>query len=177
MKSKSLKHWYYELELGFIMKFFPFKSDTIPKVSLKPLKLLVARLADYSSIESNLQQNVNLNMNVFNSDVVNTTLILERIVKACKKDIVAIEERHMFELKKVVTYSFFTNEEGNLVDIDNYVTRIKKALEYLIDYFEKNRDTEGTNAYANCKTIYMHLGTIHAFIGDLQHVFLSKQVK
>ena len=47
MKSKSLKHRYYEFELGIINRFFPFKNDAMPKVSLLPLKLLIQGIEKY----------------------------------------------------------------------------------------------------------------------------------
>lgn len=177
MKSKSLKHRYYHWELGAIQKYFPFKSDTIPKTSLTPLKLLNSRINKYYSDEINFAQNVNLSMSTISENIVSTTLILERIVKACKKDKVSIEERHQIELNTVVTYAFFTDEAGNIVNVESYIPRIKEALDFLIDFFEKHHQVEGTNAYANCKTFYMHLGTIHKFVGDLLHIFLSKPIK
>lgn len=85
MKSKSLKHRYYEFELGIINRFFPFKNDAMPKVSLLPLKLLIQGIEKYFNEDVNLSQNTNLYMRAIGPDIVKATLILERLVKNCKK--------------------------------------------------------------------------------------------
>ena len=177
MKSKSLKHRYYEFELGIINWFFPFKNGAMPKVSLLPLKLLIQGIEKYFNEDVNLSQNTNLYMRAIGPDIVKATLILERLVKNCKKTIFDEKDRYVIKLESVVTYVFFTDEAGNILNVQDYVTRIKEALVFLIDFFEKNRNTEGTQAYAICKTIYMHLEYMYTFVGDLTHVFLGKSIK
>lgn len=177
MKSKSLKQRYYEFELSLINRFFPFKNDAMPKVSLLPLKLLVQGIEKYFNEDVNLSQNANLSMRAIGSDIVKVTLNLERLVKHCKKNIFEEKDRQTIKLENVVTYVFFTDEAGNILNVQDYVTRIREALVFLIDFFEKNRNTEGTQAYANCKTLYMHLEYMYKFVGDLAHVFLGKSIK
>lgn len=177
MKSKSLKHRYYLFELELITKFFPFKSGNMPDVSLRPIRLLVERIDRYFKIDSNLFQNTNLSMRSTAATMAAVTTNLERLVKHCKKNEFDEKDRQIIKPEKVITYIFFTDESGNIINVGNYVTRIKEALEFLCVFYEKHYKTEGTTAYANCRTIFMHLQSIHAFIGDLAHVFLSKPIK
>ena len=177
MKSKSLKHRYYTFELGVIKRFFPFKNDTISDVSLLPIKLMVQGIGQYFNEDVNLSQNTNLYMRAIGPDIVKSTLILERLVRNCKKNIFDEKYRYIIKLENVVTYVFFTDESGNVLNVQDYVTRIREALVFLINFFEKNRKTPGTVAYANCMTTYMHLEYMYKFVDDLAHVFLSKSIK
>lgn len=177
MKSKTIKQWYYKHELNFILVYFPFVPEIIPKVSLLPLKLLVKKLDKYFDPETNFSQNINLSLKGISDNVVSATLILERLVKACKKDIISTGETHSINSKNVYTYVFFSDTDGNIVNIENYVKRIKDSLTFLISYYEENHKKEGSNAYANCRIFYMHLDSLHVFVSDLLHVFLSKPIK
>lgn len=177
MKSMSLQHRWYRFELGLITKFFGYKHDAMPKVSLLPMRLLLQSLEKYYEQEVNLAQNENLTMRTIASDITKATLLLERLVKHCKKNIVDEKDRHSIKIESVVTYIFFTDEAGNVLNISNYVTRIKDAMSYLMDFFEEHHGKQGTDAYANCVMIHMHLVYMHEFIGDLAHVFLNKPIK
>ena len=127
MKSESLKHRYYEFELGIISRFFPFKNDAMPKVSLLPLKLLIQGIEKYFNEDVNLSQNTNLYMRAIGPDIVKTTLILERLVKNCKKTIFDEKDRYVIKLDNVVTYVFFTDEAGNILNVQDYVYTYKRG--------------------------------------------------
>ena len=177
MIFKPLKEKYQHWELAFIEKHYPFQSGTMTDVSLLPIKLLVKRLDRYYSENVNVSQNANHSVSVFNNSIVSATIVLERISKAYRKDLLAVEERYEFELREVVTYIFFTDEQGIVVDVEKYVKRLKDVLTYLIGFFETHRKTEGTIAYANCKRFYTHLSTIHTFVNNLLNVFLNRPIK
>lgn len=177
MSFNKLLRRYYGLELTTINRYFPFINKEMEDISILPLKLIAGSLDVYYDHSVNLCQNTNLSFRSVGSDITKVTLNLEKLVKHCKSNIFDERDRQLIRIENVITYIFFTDINGNVVNVYDYIKRIKSAIFFLLDYFIKHRNEQGTQAYAICRTIYMHLEYMYIFVNDLAHIFLDKSIK
>lgn len=176
LMKKKLISYYFGFQLFLINKYFKHENKTLEEISTFYFDILLKQVPKFKTLNSNLAQNSNLSFLSVSENIVKTTLDLERLVKQCKKNTFDEKSRQLFKLKRVNTYSYFSDDEGSIVDKDLYIDRVVSAIQFLVEFFNENRKKVGTLEYANCVTIFMHLESFYTFSLELSHVLMDKKI-
>jgi hypothetical protein len=176
MNKTKFKAWLRRKELDLTLKLYPFKPDSLAIVDTKPIELLCRNLDRLYNEEINVSQNINMEFRAMDSNLLETVLHLESLMKSFRTKKEVVEERFSFTLKYYNTFSFFTDNDGILLDILHYLGRLKKVLLELLAFFNKHRETEDGIDYSNAKTFWIHLESIHTFLSDLTFVILGREI-